>query len=95
VPTLDQHGTHVTFSSYADNLVSGDTNGSSDVFLRTVGDASSLRIISRSTSGTLGNEQSAKPVISKDGTLITYPSFASNLVSGDTNGVEDIFAWHA
>jgi len=95
VATLDQHGNLVTFSSYADNLVPGDVNGSSDVFMRTVGVASSLRLISRTPAGAPADDFSFRPVLSKDGKLITYSSFADDLVPGDTNGVEDAFAWHA
>lgn len=39
----------------------------------------------------LGNENSEKPVISADGRYVAFKSFASNLVSGDTNKDADIF----
>lgn len=43
------------------------------------------------------NGPSGEPAVSGDNRnvkLIAYSSFASNLVSGDTNGVQDVFVWH-
>jgi len=33
-PAISAHGRYVAFASYGSNLVAGDTNGSSDVFVR-------------------------------------------------------------
>ena len=48
-------------------------------------------LISKSTSGNLGNARSEQAVITPDGRFISFVSSASNLVPGDTNGVDDIF----
>ena len=54
--------------------------------------------VSVDSSGTQGNEDSPQgdagfeaPVMSSDGSLVAFASFASNLVPGDTNGAWDIF----
>lgn len=46
---------------------------------------------------TIPNGPSGEPAVSGDNRsvkLIAYSSFASNLISGDTNGVRDVFVWH-
>lgn len=82
----------IVFYSYANNLVDGDTNGKADIFLqnRITGD---IEIISRSPEGGLGNNDSYNPIISSDGRYVVYASWASNLVSGDTNLRTDIFRY--
>ncbi|MEZ4211263.1 MAG: hypothetical protein R3B39_03180, partial [Candidatus Paceibacterota bacterium] len=53
----------------------------------------SLEIISKNSSNVLGNDESASGSISEDGLVISYMSSATNLVSGDTNAVADIFVY--
>ena len=83
-------GRYVVFYSYAPNLVAGDTNGTSDVFVhdRLTGDTTRVSVHS---SGTQGNGYSSTPCISLGGRFVGFASFASNLVEGDTNGAEDAF----
>jgi Tol biopolymer transport system component len=82
--------TYVVFSSTARNLVAGDTNGAEDCFYRNLS-TGAFELLSVSSSGARGNAKSLKPVPSSDGTVITFQSEASNLVSGDTNGRLDVF----
>jgi Tol biopolymer transport system component len=82
--------TYVAFSSTARNLVAGDTNGAEDCFYRNLATGAFERL-SVSSSGAQGNAKSLKPVPSSDGSVITFQSQASNLVSGDTNGRLDVF----
>ena len=49
--------------------------------------------VSTAADGTLGNNASQDPVFSPDGGKIAFDSVASNLVAGDTNGFEDVFAY--
>jgi Tol biopolymer transport system component len=85
---LNADGTRVVFESEADNLVTGDTNGSSDVFVRDL-DANTTTRVSVDEMGAeaAGGEDGA---INADGTRIAFASFAA-LVSGDTNGFEDVY----
>jgi Tol biopolymer transport system component len=87
-------GRFVVFHSPANNLILGDSNSASDVFVhdRTY---RSTRLASRAASGAIGNSASLQPVISRDGRALAYNSSASNLVTGDTNGAADAFAGDA
>ena len=91
-PSISGDGRYVAFGSAASNLVSGDTNSTGDVFLYdTV--ATTTRRVSVGTSGTQGNNESRSPSISADGRYVAFQSYASNLVSGDTNDTPDIFVY--
>ena len=82
----------MAFKSDASNLVSGDTNNTSDIFVYdTV--ANTTRIVSVDSNGTQGNGFSGFPSISADGRYVAFSSEASNLVSGDTNNANDIFVY--
>jgi Tol biopolymer transport system component len=80
----------VTFTTLANNLVSGDNNGFQDVFVhdRQTG---FITLESRSTGGTIGNGESRLSSLSADGRFIVFESSADNLVPGDTNGTLDVF----
>ena len=90
VPSISADGRFVAFSSQASNLVSGDTNGTIDVFVRDR-QTGQTTLVSVSSSGEQGNGGSGKPSISADGRFVAFSSQASNLVSGDTNAIDDIF----
>lgn len=87
---MSDDGRYVAFTSTAANLVAGDSNGQPDIFVRDTVANTTIRV-SLSTSGTQGNNISGSPSISGDGRYVAFQSFASNLVSGDTNGASDIF----
>lgn len=79
----------VVFVSEASNLVTGDGNGTADVFVRAVGGR--IHRISTGDGGVEANGPSRDPDVSADGRFVVYTSTASNLVPGDANGVEDVF----
>ncbi len=83
-------GYRIAFHSDATNLVSGDTNSALDVFVRDRVANTTTRV-SVDSSGTQGNGLSGYPSISRDGRYVAFWSLATNLVSGDTNVVDDIF----
>jgi Tol biopolymer transport system component len=89
-PSISRDGRFVAFFSYASTLVSGDTNGKPDVFLRDVV-AGTTRRVSVSSGGQQGNGDSSFASVSDDGRLVAFQSVASNLVNGDGNGVYDVF----
>jgi hypothetical protein len=89
-PTISSDGKFVAFSSKATNLVSRDTNGKEDVFVRNLKTNTTTRV-SVASDGTQGNLYSTKPSISSDGHYIAFSSASSNLVIGDTNNEYDIF----
>ncbi|WP_230532619.1 hypothetical protein [Microvirga roseola] len=87
---LSADGRYLFFTSEASNLVSGDTNNSSDIFRKDLLTGAVIRV-STSASGLEGNGESVLPQISADGRYVAFVSHASNLVAGDANGVRDIF----
>src|SRR5262249_22098526 len=89
-PTISANGRYVTFDSLASNLVSGDTNGKYDVFVHDMLTGSTSRI-SVASDGTEGNNDSDTPSINADGRYVEFASRASNIVSNDSNGVDDLF----
>jgi len=91
-PSISADGRYVAFSSDASNLISGDTNLRRDVFVFDRWTRTTERV-SVSTAGQQGNSDSDLPSISADGRYVAFQSFASNLVTNDTNGVSDIFVY--
>jgi PKD repeat protein/Tol biopolymer transport system component len=89
-PDLSANGFQVAFASLATNLVAGDTNGVSDIFVRDLASARTTRVSSNSD-GLQANGDCARPSISGDGRYIVFESAATNLVAGDTNDQVDIF----
>jgi putative cell wall-binding protein len=93
--SISRTGYYVAFESQATNLVSGDTNGSADVFVRTRGILAyfppSTARVSVSSAEAQANDDTDAPSISADGRYVAFESYASNLVAGDTNGVGDVF----
>jgi RHS repeat-associated protein len=89
---ISADGRYVAFESDATNLVSGDTNGYSDIFLRDRQTNQTVRV-SLSAAGAQANGPSSQPAISGDGTVVIFQSDATNLVGSDTNGASDIFAY--
>lgn len=89
-PAISANGRFVAFSSFATNLVAGDTNNQPDVFVRDMV-AGTTRRVSLRNNGGQANGDNAAPAISADGRYIAFISSASNLVAGDTNGTSDTF----
>ncbi|MDQ2985992.1 MAG: calcium-binding protein [Armatimonadota bacterium] len=91
-PGISPDGRVVVFTSFASNLVAGDTNGHSDVFIRDRATGQTSRI-SVSNSGLQANSASYAfgSSASYDGRYIAFQSHATNLVAGDTNNHPDVF----
>ncbi len=87
-PRITPDGRHVVFHSDASNLVIGDVNSFTDVFIhdRQTG---VTEIVSSDADG--ANDSSALGSASDDGRFVAFASAASDLVPGDTNGTQDIF----
>jgi Tol biopolymer transport system component len=89
-PVISADGRFVAFESAATNLVPGDTNGFSDIFVRDLTAGTTTRV-SVDSAGRQANGKSFRPVISADGRHVAFESVATNLVPGDTNGLSDVF----
>ncbi|GLW34998.1 hypothetical protein [Actinoplanes regularis] len=89
-PTVSDDGNRVAFLSVADDLVTGDTNDTSDAFVRDRQAGTTVRV-SVSSGGAQGNDFVSLPVISGGGGQVAFTSAADNLVPSDTNGTSDVF----
>jgi len=89
-PDISANGRFVAFSSFATNLVPGDTNGQPDVFLRDMVNGTT-QLVSVGIGGALANGDNAAPAVSSTGRFVAFISGASNLVPGDTNATSDVF----
>ena len=87
---ISADGRYVAFTSYALNLVPDDQNTDSDVFVRDRL-TGKTELVSQSTLGRLGDEESDFPAISGDGRYVVFHSHAENLVLDDDNLLEDVF----
>jgi Tol biopolymer transport system component len=89
-PSISGSGRYVVFETNSPNLVPGDTNTETDVFVRDRKTGKTERVSLRSN-GRQANSWSGYASISANGRFVSFTSDASNLVRGDTNGVQDIF----
>ena len=88
--TISDDGNRIAFSSRASNLVPGDANAASDVFVRDLAAGTTIRA-SVSPAGGDGDHPSQQAVISGDGHRVAFVSGATNLVADDTNNLLDVF----
>jgi len=92
LPALNTDGSQVAFKSEAFNLVPNDTNGVPDVFVHD-GATNTTQRVSVDSFGNQANGLSGGPGISGDGRFVAFPSFASNLVPEDGDGLGDVFVY--
>ncbi|MEZ4326487.1 MAG: hypothetical protein R3B40_14835 [Polyangiales bacterium] len=80
-PAISDDGRYVVFASAATNLVPGDTNGVTDVFVRDRVASTTTRV-SVSTASVQANGSSGEVAISGDGAVVAFDSVAQNLIDG-------------
>ncbi len=83
-------GRTVVFQSLASNLVAGDSNGASDIFVKDL-QSGAIQRVSTDAAGVQGNGFSYNARFSADGRSVVFTSEASNLVAGDSNNNHDVF----
>ncbi|MEW6267841.1 MAG: hypothetical protein AB1689_00920 [Thermodesulfobacteriota bacterium] len=88
--SMSANGRFVVFESSADNLVPGDGNGQSDVFVHDLQHGKTERV-SVGAAGVEGNDWSNNPTISRNGRFVAFDSYASNLIGSDHNDATDVF----
>jgi Tol biopolymer transport system component len=100
-PAVSADGRYVVFASDATNLVAGDTNDATDVFVRDVVAGLTTRV-SVATGGAQGDWVSGIPYpfpydlrrvvsISADGTRVAFVSSASNFAPGAVIGLPQVY----
>ena len=88
-PTLSATGATVAFTSAASNLVPGDGNGVTDVFVRTP--PGPVTLVSVGANGLPANGPSSQPSISGNGRYVAFTSSATNLVPGDHSPAPQVY----
>lgn len=88
--TISDDGTRVAFQSKADNLVSGDTNGEWDVFVRNMLTGAITRASTSSSGGQTGS-WCLDPSLDANGRYVAMGCRFDDLVPDDVNGVWDVF----
>lgn len=94
-------GRFIAYESNASNLVSGDANGLSDIFVHDrdadgngtfdePGGIATARV-NESTAGDQANGPTSRPAVSEDGRYVAFDSLATNLVNAPTNGVRQVY----
>jgi len=90
-PVISADGQSVAFRSFATNLAATDTSRATDVFVRDLQNETTTLVSVNSAGNGSGDGSSEAPVISADGKVVAFRSFASNLVGTDDNGAPDVF----
>ncbi len=90
-PSASADGRYVAFYSRATNLVPGDTNGVSDVFVKDT-ETGAVDRVSVTRDGQQGDAVSIVPSISADGTRVAFSSNARTF--GATSGwAQQVYLW--
>ena len=95
-PVISSDGRYIAFQSAATNLVKGDSNAFTDIFVHeTLIDqpvkGGETKRVSINSKGLQANGPSTNPDINGHGDAIVFESTATNLISDDTNTLSDIF----
>jgi len=97
---ISADGGTVAFVTQADTLVSGDSNGRPDVYVRNRATGAYARVSVGATEGAGGDPIGSGPghrgdvsglALSGDGRLVAFFSTTPGLTAGDANGVGDVF----
>jgi hypothetical protein len=90
-PKISGDGNVAIFESDASNLVADDTNGATDVFVRTLSSGAVMRV-SLTQGSAQANGNSFLGTLSYDGQVVAFSSDATNILFNDGNGQTDVFA---
>lgn len=98
-PSINEDGSKIAFCAYTNRLARNDNNNLWDIFLWQRGMPELKRISMTAAGGerNQGEESSSRvvwPSISGDGNNIVFATTSSNIVSGDNNGLQDVFLYN-
>lgn len=88
--SISGDGQFVAFTAYDTDLVIPATSFIQHIFVRDVTGATT-ELISQSTAGVEGNDNSDNPQITPDGTRVVFQSGSTNLAPDTTGSISDIF----
>jgi Tol biopolymer transport system component len=92
-PALSADGRYVVFFSAASNLVEGDDNEATDVFVRDLKTNTTIRLTGApaAAQGPCSDCGGARPSISADGMIVAFESTVVNAVLAPDTGADQIF----
>lgn len=89
-PSIATDGHYVAFQSSSTDLVSGDTNGTSDIFVHDLQTGTNT-LVSVASNGTQGNGSSHSPSISANGRYVAFYSCGSSNFVEYPTGICSVF----
>lgn len=89
-PSISDDGRYIAFESTSHTLVAGLYASARQVYVRDV-QTGVTSLVSADNAGIQADFNSHTAAISGNGRVVAFVSGATNLVPGDTNGVEDVF----
>jgi len=88
--SLSGDGQKILFQSDATNLVSGDNNQATDIFMKDLGSGQTT-LVSTNAAGVQSDKASDSPSISADGRWVSFDTKATNFNPADAGGDTDIY----
>lgn len=88
-PDMSADGTYIVFESLATNLTTSNSNN--HIYYVDTSVTHSVEQISVATGGTEANDDSNKPSVSDDGSIVIFHTDATNLDGLDNNGATDVY----
>jgi hypothetical protein len=88
---ISPDGRYVVFDSFASNLVTGDVNGTADIFMSDTQTGNTTLVSTNSAGSQAATGSSHLPDISINGRYVVFVSTATDLVSGDPDTFFDVF----
>ena len=88
---ISADGRFVVFLSKASNLVAGDGNSFTDLFVHDRFTGNTDRVNVATDNSEANSYDTSDPTISADGRFVAFASYATNLVPNDTNSNSDVF----
>ncbi|WSQ06506.1 hypothetical protein OG604_01240 [Streptomyces sp. NBC_01231] len=87
---ISANGRYIAFDSSATNLVPGDSNGFSDIFIKDL-HTGTIERANVADDGTEADNETMTYSMSANGRYIAFSSYADNLAPGDTPDAQDVF----
>ncbi|MBK7218536.1 MAG: PD40 domain-containing protein [Candidatus Promineofilum sp.] len=85
---ISDNGRYVAFTSGADNLVTEDVDGNTDIFIRDR-QANTTTLVSRDAAGNPSDGWAQWPSLSADGSLVAFDDYAGLTPGG--NGQQNVY----
>ena len=88
---VSQKARAVTFSTEAEDVVPGDSNGTEDVFLRRRGGG--ITLVTKLEDGSPGENGGENSAMDRRANVVVFSSSSSDFVPDDDNGQQDVFVY--